>query len=265
MDNIIELKNKLSTTHPLIHCITNVITINDCANIILCLGARPLMIEHPQEVAEVTANAKALLLNIGNLTEAHLKSMPIALATANAHHVPVVLDLVGVGCSTLRKELVLEMLTKKHVSVIKGNYSEIKALCWDITTDGVDSRPEDKNVEDTVKNVTALAQKHHTTVLASGPVDIIGDGNVVYTVSNGNAMLGSVTGTGCMLGAIVAAYLAVTEALPAAINGTVAMGLAGEKAIKTARGPGSFHAALFDSIWNLTEKDLKLAKVEKIK
>ena len=265
MENFIELRNKLRAAKPLIHSITNVITINDCANMILCLGARPVMIEHPQEVQEVTANAKALMLNIGNLTDAHLQSMPLALATANHHQVPVMLDLVGVGCSQVRRELVKNMLRKNRVEILKGNYSEIKALCSDIRTDGVDTRPEDKNLEDTLKNVETLARRFKTTVLASGAIDVIGNEEHLYTVKNGDSMLGCLTGTGCMLGAMAAAYLAVTDPLTAGINAAVTMGLAGEKAVRAAQGPGSFHMALFDCVWQLSEKDLQLRKVEKIK
>ena len=265
MDNIITLKNKLQTARPLVHSITNAISINDCANIILCLGGRPIMVEHPEEVSEVTANAKALMLNIGNLTDAHLKSMPISLKTANEHNVPAMLDLVGVGCSKLRRKFVDELLHNHRISVIKGNYSEIKALCHNITTDGVDTRPEDKNLGDTIDNVGMLAQQFKTTVLASGAVDVIGNRQHIYTAANGDPMMGNLTGTGCMLGAVVSTYLAVTDPLTAAVNAAVAMGLAGEKAAKVAQGPGSFHMALFDSIWQLSEADFNLGKVEKVK
>ncbi len=265
MDNIITLKNKLQTARPLVHSITNAISINDCANIILCLGGRPIMVEHPREVAEVTANAKALMLNIGNLTDAHLQSMPIALQTANEHGVPAMLDLVGVGCSKLRRKFVDGLLDTYRLAIIKGNYSEIKALCHNITTDGVDTRPEDKNLEDTIANVDILAKKFNTTVLASGAIDVIGNGEQVYTAANGNPMMGNLTGTGCMLGAVAATYLAVAEPLKAGVSAAVAMGLAGEKAAKIAKGPGTFHMALFDCIWQLSEKDLNLVKVEKIR
>ncbi len=265
MDNIIDLKNKLQQQRPLIHCITNAISINDCANIILCLGGRPIMVEHPEEVAAVTANAKALMLNIGNLTEAHLQSMPIALKTAKDNHIPAILDLVGVGCSPLRREFAGHLLKDFHISIVKGNYSEIKALCCNITTDGVDTRPEDKNLDDTIENVGILAKELPTTVLASGAVDVIGNSEHIYTASNGTPMMGNLTGTGCMLGAVAATYLAVTDSLTAGVSAAVAMGLAGEAATKIAKGPGTFHMAFFDSIWQLSQQDLHLTKVEKIK
>ena len=122
------LKEQNRLTKPLIHCITNPISIHDCANIVLASGARPIMAEHPLEVAEITSTAQVLALNLGNITDARMEAMPIALKTAVQKEIPVLLDLVGTACSTLRKNFAKELLEIHVPSVLKGNMSELLAM-----------------------------------------------------------------------------------------------------------------------------------------
>ena len=123
------LQNQLKDTSPLIHCITNPISINDCANMVLAIGGRPIMAEHPGEVAEITAISQALALNLGNITDARMESMVIAGKTAKEKAVPITIDLVGTACSTMRKDYAQKLLAEIQPQIIKGNISEIRAVC----------------------------------------------------------------------------------------------------------------------------------------
>ncbi len=138
--SIAEIRKYTKEAAPLIHCITNPISIHDCANIILAAGARPIMAEHPAEVAEITAVASALMLNLGNITDARIESIQRALKEANRRKIPVLLDLVGVTCSSLRREFARKLLTDGRFAVIKGNISEILAAA-DLPFHGTESMP----------------------------------------------------------------------------------------------------------------------------
>lgn len=128
MKRMQEMRNYIRETQPLIHCITNPISIHDCANVILATGARPIMAEHPKEVEEITAVSSALMLNLGNITDVRMESMRLALAQANRDKIPVILDLVGVTCSHLRRRFAESLLEEGQFAVIKGNISEILAV-----------------------------------------------------------------------------------------------------------------------------------------
>lgn len=242
--------------HPLIHCITNPISINQCANAILAVGARPIMAEHPQEAAEITATAGALLLNLGNITDVRMESMRISADTAQKQKIPFVLDLVGIACSKLRHTFAGELLKQSAPAVIKGNYSEIQALyqCG-YHSSGVDA--DASLTQSAVRTAAAaLACRYHTVVLASGPTDLVTDGTRMLLIQNGTPQLASVTGTGCMLGALCASYLAVGTALSAAAAACAVLGISGERAA-TACGSGSFGIRLMDQLSTLTDPDLK--------
>lgn len=125
---LLQLRKQIKEEKPLIHCITNPISIHDCANVILAVGARPIMAEHPAEVEEITASSGALMLNLGNITDARIKSMKCSMRRAVENKIPVLLDLVGVACSDLRLELARELLSIGHPAVLKGNMSELLAV-----------------------------------------------------------------------------------------------------------------------------------------
>ena len=234
---------------PLIHCITNPISINQCANALLSLGARPMMAEHPLEVREITEAASALMLNLGNITDARMESIKISAEAAAKKNIPAILDLVGISCSEVRRTLALNIATKHCPAVIKGNYSEIRAF-YDLsyTCAGVDA--------DTVK--------YGCTVLASGKEDIVTDGNCTLLIKNGCEFLSRVTGTGCMLGAICAAFLSCSAPFDAAVCACVFLGVCGELAA-TEKGPGSFFVKLMDNIGTLNGEEIeKHMNTEKI-
>lgn len=259
---ISELRKRILAENPLIHCITNPISINQCANAVLAVGARPIMAEHPQEAAEITATADALLLNLGNITDARMASMGISARTAKEKGIPMVLDAVGVACSTLRREFARQLLDTAMPQVIKGNFSEIHALYRDAyRCAGVDA-DEQLTVAAMEQTAAALSRQLGTTILASGRVDIITDGKKLVKVGNGDPMLSSVTGTGCMLGALCAAYLTASGGLEASTAACTVLGICGQLARKD-RGTGTFQVQLMDGLSCLSHDQIEnLSKLE---
>ena len=235
---------------PLIHAITNPISITQCANAVLALGARPIMAEHPREVEEITATAAALLLNLGNITDVRMEAMERAAEAAGKNGVPVVLDAVGVACSRMRRDYACRLLERFPPAVLKGNYAEINALvCPDYTASGVDG---DRALDpaDLAGAAGGLARRYGCAVLASGAADLVTDGARTTAIYNGTPQLGQVTGTGCMLGALCACFLAAAEPMAAAEAACVTLGAAGERAA-TPKGSGTFLVNLMDQLSTL--------------
>ena len=264
------IRSKVKECHPLIHCITNPISIHQCANAILAVGARPMMAEHPKEVREITQSADALLLNLGNITDARMESMLISAKAAKQKGIPIVLDAVGVACSTLRRSFARELLKTVSPTVIKGNYSEINALYYEkYYSVGVDA---DASLEQAFvsRTAVALARKYQAVILASGKADIITDGNRLVYVNNGTPQLATVTGTGCMLGALCATYLtgaAKADGVPgsktekssvmdAVITACAVLGICG-KFSETEQGSGSFMTNLMNTLSILKDADIE--------
>lgn len=272
---LLKLRKKIKDEKPLIHCITNPISIHDCANVILAVGARPIMAEHPAEVADITETAGALMLNLGNITDARISSMKRSMRRAVEKDIPVLLDLVGVACSTLRLDLARELLSIGHPAVLKGNMSELLAVSGlPSHAIGIDAGAQDaltdENMDAISEVLRAFSRNNQSVVLATGKQDFVTDGEQIILVENGTAALSGITGTGCMVGALTAAFLPgsrIMEAdrsenyLAAAVLGTALMGIAGEEAEKISRGPGSFQVNLLDEIYGITDQQL----LEKIK
>ena len=257
---------------PLIHCITNPISINDCANILLAIGARPIMAEHPDEVAEITAIAKGLALNLGNITDARMASMKISAGTAKDKGIPFVLDLVGLSCSRLRQKYAKELLQIAVPDIIKGNISELRTLLGLPTTPGMGVEAGQKemvtreNALEYAKIFQKQAREYHTLLLATGPIDLVVSSEEAYIIANGSNALASITGTGCMNNVLAGACLAGVHGISSqATNNTLAailscllLGIAGENIqdIYLNQGPGSFHYSLMDSISKLTPQTI---------
>ena len=257
---------------PLIHCITNPISINDCANILLAIGARPIMAEHPEEVAEITAIAKGLALNLGNITDARMASMKISAGAAKNKGIPFVLDLVGLSCSRLRQKYAKELLQIAVPDIIKGNISELRTLLGLPTTPGMGVEAGQKemvtqeNALEYAKIFQKQAREYHTLLLATGPIDLVVSSEEAYIIANGSNALASITGTGCMNNVLAGACLAgvhgissqVTNNTLAAILSCLLLGIAGENIhdIYLNQGPGSFHYSLMDSISQLTPQTI---------
>ena len=259
------IRKTVNKTQPLIHCITNPISINQCANGILAIGARPIMAEHPQEAAEITRSAQALMENLGNITDIRMESMLISAQTAKEQNIPFLLDAVGIACSSLRREYIKVLLNTAVPSVIKGNYSEIQALYRDsYRSFGVDA-DSGLNIQTVDHAALSLARRLDTVILASGKVDIITNGKRLYHIHNGTPLLSQVTGTGCLQGALCASYLSAEPGIEAVITGCTVLGICGELA-RTDRGIGTFLFCLMDKLSTLTDTEIELnLKLEELR
>lgn len=252
---------RVHSAAPLVHCITNPISINQCANAILAVGARPITAEHPREVWEITATAKALLLNLGNITDARMKSIEISAKAASELVIPTVLDLVGAACSDLRRDFATDLIRRHPPTVIKGNYSEIKAVCTpEYKSSGVDA---DKALmpDDIRRSAAMLSQMSSSLVLATGKTDIIANGKRTLYLHGGSSRLTTVTGTGCMLGALCAAYLTAANAEDAAVAACILLAACGKNA-ETDLGSGSFSLNLMDNLCRFSAQPEKYFKSE---
>ena len=242
---------------PLVHNITNYVVMNYTANALLACGASPVMAHAIEEVEEMVAFAGALVLNIGTLSAHWIEAMVKAGKRANALSVPVILDPVGAGATSLRTESAKRLIGEISVRVIRGNASEIMALSPgkpESATKGVDSV---HTVDQATGTAVALARELKTTLAITGPVDLITDGERTCRVMNGHEMMSHVTGTGCTATAIIGAFLTVDpDPLYAATAGLAYFGLAGEKAAARTTGPGSFQIALLDTLYEMREETL---------
>lgn len=260
-----EVRNK----KPLVHNITNYVTVNDCANILLAIGASPIMADDIREAADITKISSALVINIGTLNERTIESMIASGKKANELSIPVVFDPVGVGASEFRNATTKKILEEVKISVLRGNMSEIKFISGlESTTKGVDASESDvkTNNDEGISVAKNLASKLNCTVAITGATDIISDGERVAILDNGTRMLSNVTGTGCMTTALVGAFCgAGSDYFIAAISGITSMGIAGEVGFEKAGqiGTGSFHIAIIDAISNLNPDIIKnMAKIK---
>lgn len=239
---------------PVIHHITNYVTVNDCANITLAMGASPIMADDLIEVREITSIAQSLVINIGTLNQRTIASMISAGKKANEMDIPVVLDPVGVGASEFRNQTVKKLFEEINFSVIRGNMSEIRNIAgMNAKAKGVDVSDSDITIsaETGAGIARSLADKLKCVVAITGAADIVSDGAHTLCIQNGNKMLGSVTGTGCMCTSLIASCCgADSDYYIASVTGILCMGVAGEIAFEKAgqKGTGSFHAAIIDEI-----------------
>ena len=262
ISEINRIREKLREKNLLIHCITNPISINQCANAVLAVGARPIMAEHPKEVYEITQTASSVMLNIANITDARMKSIKISAECCRKNNINFVLDIAGYACSSLRRNYVNDLLKVAVPNVIKGNYSEIKSLFGGYTSVGVDS--EEISMIEIEKLSVTLARRYNNVILASGKTDIITDGHRIFRVLNGTLQLSRITGTGCMQGALCGTFLSVSEPIYSAVTAAAIMGVCGELAA-TDKGNGTFFVNLMDSLSALCDTDVeKLLRTEEI-
>jgi len=242
---------------PLVHNITNYVVMNYTANALLACGASPVMAHAVEEVEEMVSLAGSLVLNIGTLSLPWIEAMLKAGRRANELHIPVILDPVGAGATRLRTDSAKRLIEYLSIAVIRGNASEILSLTEKESgagTKGVDSV---HTVNQVAETAMILAKEFRTTLAITGAVDLITDGEQTCRVMNGHAMMSSVTGTGCTATVIIGAFLAVCpDPLEAATTGLAYFGLAGERAVVRALGPGSFQMALLDTLHEMTEDDL---------
>jgi len=253
------LLERVGEKKPVVHHLTNWVTIYDCANIVKALGASPVMAHAKEEVAEMAQIASSLVLNIGTLTTDFVQAMKIAAISANKKGIPVILDVCGAGATQLRDKKCLELLNETKIDVIKGNASEIARVSGEaVKTKGVDAGHVAKNMAKIAKD---LAKKRKCTVVVTGKEDIVTDGKKTYIIKNGHSMMTHVVGTGCMAASVIGAFCAVDNDLAfASASGLVCFEVAAERAAKLSRGPGSFKEKLFDCIFNLDKKTISKAQ-----
>ena len=254
-------------TCPLIHNITNYVTVNDCANIIIACGGAPIMADDRAEVSEITSLCAGLNINIGTLNSRTIDSMGIAGKRANELHHPVVLDPVGAGASQLRTDTALRLLEEVQFTVIRGNISEIKTLASGSgSTKGVDAdvsdRVTEENMDEAVDFAKAFAAKTGAVVAITGAIDLVADGNTAYCIRNGHPMMSAITGTGCQLSAMTAAFVTANPAHPleAAAAAVCAMGLAGQIAherLTPMDGSATYRNYIIDAVYNMTPEMLE--------
>ncbi|NJN66752.1 MAG: hydroxyethylthiazole kinase [Chloroflexaceae bacterium] len=246
---------RIREQRPLIHHITNLVVMNDTANITLMVGASPVMAHAAEEAAEMASMAGALVLNPGTLTREWVESMMIAGRQANNFKVPIVLDPVGAGATSFRMRSNQQMLDGLSLQVVRGNAGEIGSLSGlGGTVKGVDS-VEAASEPDVVAR--HMARERSTVVAITGQRDVISDGTRTLGVDNGHPWLTHLTGTGCMATAMIAAFAAVErDYLVAAAGALATYGLAAELAAERTSGPASFKVALFDHLYHLTPEQV---------
>ncbi len=241
---------------PLIHNITNFVVMNYTANALLAMGASPVMAHARNEVEDMVSFAGALVLNIGTLTDDWIESMIKAGIKASAQDTPIILDPVGSGATPLRTNSARRIIDQSKISVIRGNASEILSLRHEESkTRGVDSL---HSVDEAADTARILAEELQTALAITGPVDLVTDGRRIVRVSNGDPLMGFVTGTGCTATTVIGAFLAVDEdPLRAAATALAFFGLAGETAGKAATAPGSFMIQMQDALYNISPAELR--------
>lgn len=253
---------KVRESSPIVHCITNYVSMNDCANILLGCGALPIMASDEHEVSQICESANSLVLNIGTPSLERFGAMRIAAKTANENGIPITLDPVGVGSSEFRRKFADELLNSAKIAVIRGNFSEIKTLCGIAVSErGVDSA-ESENDSDLRLNIAQkLSEMTDSCVIISGKSDVVCHKSRLALVHNGAEMMSKITGCGCMLSAYAAAFAAVCgddlfEAMLCAVS---AFGIAGQTARKRMSGldgSGSMRTYLIDAVSNMTDSVL---------
>ena len=317
--------SRVREARPVIHCITNYVTANDVANILLAAGASPIMADGLREAEEISRLSQGLVLNLGTLKETAVEGMLLAGRTAARLGHPVVLDPVGAGAAAFRRETALRILKEVPCAVIRGNASEIRALAWGLeeaegpegggaveaaghepegseAVGGTEREPETggrvcccgigraaeparsrgvdvseqetltaENQEDTVFLVQALARRTGAVIVMTGEKDLVADGNKVCLVRNGHPMMSRLTGSGCMLDGILAAFLAAKPDGETVLQQTAlavsAYGICGqlafERTVESGGGTGSFRMYLIDAMSLLTDKDIRrMADIE---
>ena len=271
LEKIPDLIKNVKEKCPLTHCITNFVTVNDCANAILAIGASPIMAEELDEVEEIINISDALVINIGTLKHPQIEAMKISSTQANKTNIPITLDPVGVGVSKLRNNTTIDLINNYNISAIRGNITEIKTIAklFNVTDEtntakGVDVCNDDIITKDNLKAngkiIAKTAEKLNTVILASGPIDILSDGKTTIAIYGGDEMMPLITGSGCMLSSIVGSCIGATNPFDGTLLAILAMNKAGEKARAKVDeenlGTGSFRTLLIDALYKTDAEEL---------
>ena len=250
-----KLIETMRETQPIVHCITNYVTVADVANTLLACGASPIMADDEREAAAISSIAGALYLNIGTLNARTVAAMRVAGSRAAERRIPIVLDPVGAGASALRTDTVAELLANLPIAIVRGNLSELRAIAGlDVASRGVDAAGGDEITDGNLAEVAALIAgraRHYDGIFAvSGAIDLVSDGRRTLAIRGGDPQMTRITGAGCMLTGVIAAMAAANpeEPLAATAAAMALMKRAGERAAATANGTGSFRTAFIDAI-----------------
>ena len=273
MEDVAKALENVRAQCPLIHNITNYVTVNDVANIILACGASPIMSDEPDDVTDITSICSSLNINIGTLHKSSIEAMYLAGKRANELGHPILLDPVGAGASALRTNTAVDLMEQLQLTVIRGNISEIKTLAnGNGTTKGVDADVTDKVTDDTLDEailfVKKFAAQSKAIIAVTGAIDLVSDGTRCYVIRNGRPEMGQITGTGCQLSGLMTAFVAANPSnqLDAAAAAVCAMGLAGEigySHMKDGDGNSTYRNRIIDAIYNMDGDSLeKGAKYE---
>ena len=252
---------------PLVHNITNLVVTNVAANTLLALGASPVMAYAHEEVADMASIAKSLALNLGTLDPEIVVAMRLASTAANRTGVPIVLDPVGAGATPYRTRAAKEIIDGHQLAILRGNASEIGILTGaGGSVVGVDAGEASEHLIDAMR---AFASAHRTVVVATGPRDLVTDGQTVWELANGHPLLAAITGSGCSLTAVIGAFVGTVDTCDlhlyaeAAIAAVTCFNVAAERAATRADGPGSFQVALLDALYHITPDEIdKAAQVQ---
>ena len=254
-EKYLEADSAIREKGPLVHHITNYVVMNVTANVTLAMGASPVMAHDSQEVEEMVAFASAFVINIGTLSPHWVEAMLSAGKKAKELGVPVILDPVGAGATTLRTEVSNQIMTEVCPDIVRGNQAEVTTLAGGIADiQGVDSL---ESGEAPVELFRELAEAANAVICVTGPVDWVTDGSRVLRIENGDPMMSNVTGTGCSASAAVAVFnCSGLPQLEASAMGLAVFGACGEVAAKNSQGPGSFQVAILDALHNAPSLDL---------
>ena len=252
---------------PLVHNITNYVTVNDVANILLACGGSPIMSDEPEDVEDITSVCGGLNINIGTLHQSSIEGMLLAGKKANELGHPVLLDPVGAGASRLRTDTALRIMKEIKLTVIRVNISEIKTLAYGSgTTKGVDADVADAVTEETLNDAIAFvknfARKTSCIIAVTGAIDLVSDGEICYVIRNGRPEMGKITGTGCQLSGMMTAYVTANQEKPleAAASAVCIMGLAGEigwSRMQEGDGNATYRNRIIDAVYQMTGEDLE--------
>ena len=252
---------------PLVHNITNYVTVNDVANILLACGGSPIMSDEPEDVDDITSVCGGLNINIGTLHQSSIEGMLLAGKKANELGHPVLLDPVGAGASRLRTDTALRIMKEIKLTVIRGNISEIKTLAYGSgTTKGVDADVADAVTEETLNDAIAFVKnfdrKTSCIIAVTGAIEHLSDGDICYVIRNGRPEMGKITGTGCQLSGMMTAYVTANQEKPleAAASAVCIMGLAGEigwSRMQEGDGNATYRNRIIDAVYQMTGEDLE--------
>ena len=253
-DDLADALTALREHTPLVQCLTNIVVAEWTANVLLAVGAAPAMVDNPQEAGRFATLAGGVLVNLGTPYDETARAMHLAVAGAKLTQTPWVLDPVAAGALAWRTQLAHQLLREARPTIIRGNASEILALAGGAGGRGVESVDSPEAAVDVARG---LAKQQQSVIAVSGPTDHITDGERLVRLSNGHPWLTRITGGGCALGALMAAFAAVVpDPVVAAAAATATLTLASESAAQQARGPGSFAVALLDEMSLLQPADL---------